>query len=496
MLRGQSQNQLLAGALIFAAGFLLRFLPLALHLSVAQGDEIFQGPEAAHRLVFGYGLVPWEFAYGTRSWIVALLAAGPMAIAKQWGAGPELYLPLITALFASLGALTGLGVFLKARNFYGPAGAAAAAIAASCWIDNIYFGGRTLSEPLAAHLLILAVLVAGPGVVRPAYLALGGFLAGAAFVTRLQIAPAIALLWLWPGVTKQRFLLLSLGAAVALAGNALVDILTYGAPFAPLWGNLKFNFLLNGAASFGVSPWSEYLRFLAYNWGASGVVFMGLALLGARRMPIFLVMAGVILAAHMLIGHKEYRFIFPAIAMLAILAGFGLVELTRILAHGLDADRLKPAPAWLCLIVGLCWAGITFLNVIGRNYDQHWRRSSDFLAAELKLSRMPGVCGVGFDAIFAWTGGYTYLHRPIPIYDFLNADRLTEITGAANVLVADKTSPTLTDPYSPYRRQQCFGQKCIYLRPGRCEALPRPRPPMVPLSLSAIAPYPYVEGVP
>jgi GPI mannosyltransferase 3 len=494
MPRGLSQNRLLTGALIFVAGFLLRFLPLVLHYSLAQGDEIFQASEAAHRLVFGYGFLPWEFAYGARSWILGLLSAIPMAFAKQLGAGPELYLPLITAFFAGLGALTTLLVFLKARNFYGPAGAAAAAIAASCWIDNMYFGGRTLAEPLAAHFLILAVLVAGPGVIKPAHLALGGFLAGAALVTRIQIAPAIALLWVWPGITKQRLLLLSLGAIAALAGNAVLDILTWGEPFQPLWGTFKFNFLLHVAAQFGVSPWSEYFRFMAYNWGASAVPFLVLALLGARRMPIFLAMAAIILAAHMSIGHKEFRFIFPAIAMLSILAGFGLVEVTRLLAHGLEGDRRVPAPAWLCLIVGACWAGISLLNLIGRGYDQNWQRGSGYLAAELKLSRMPQVCGIAFDGRIAWTGGYTYLHRPIPIYSFQDTGRPAELAGAANVFVADKT--ILADPHSPYRRQECFGQKCIFLRPGPCKALPMPAPPTGPFDRSMADAQPFVVGVP
>ena len=31
-------------------------------------DEIYQSLEPAHRLVFGYGLVPWEFIEGARNW--------------------------------------------------------------------------------------------------------------------------------------------------------------------------------------------------------------------------------------------------------------------------------------------------------------------------------------------------------------------------------------------------------------------------------------------
>src|SRR3954470_24118442 len=31
-------------------------------------DEIHQSVEQAHRLIYGYGLVPWEFIRGARSW--------------------------------------------------------------------------------------------------------------------------------------------------------------------------------------------------------------------------------------------------------------------------------------------------------------------------------------------------------------------------------------------------------------------------------------------
>src|SRR6185312_5525190 len=32
-------------------------------------DEIFQSLEQAHRVVFGYGFIPWEFQQGARSWL-------------------------------------------------------------------------------------------------------------------------------------------------------------------------------------------------------------------------------------------------------------------------------------------------------------------------------------------------------------------------------------------------------------------------------------------
>src|SRR5690348_10426874 len=89
---------------IFALGFLLSWLPLVLGPpTIVNPDEVFQALEPAHRLVFGYGMVPWEFDYGARSWALGALSAIPMSLARLLGEGPDFYLPLTWALF-SLGA--------------------------------------------------------------------------------------------------------------------------------------------------------------------------------------------------------------------------------------------------------------------------------------------------------------------------------------------------------------------------------------------------------
>src|SRR5579872_5069734 len=43
--------------------------------NIAHPDQIFQVLEQAHRLAYGYGVVPWEFREGVRSWILPGLFA-------------------------------------------------------------------------------------------------------------------------------------------------------------------------------------------------------------------------------------------------------------------------------------------------------------------------------------------------------------------------------------------------------------------------------------
>src|SRR5436190_4398262 len=116
---------------IFALGFLLSWLPLALAPPIIPNpDELFQGLEAGHRLVFGFGMVPWEFDYGARSWALGYLAAIPMSLARLLGQGPGFYLPLTWAFFSlGAGAMT-LCAGLWGARFHGRRGGLVVALVA------------------------------------------------------------------------------------------------------------------------------------------------------------------------------------------------------------------------------------------------------------------------------------------------------------------------------------------------------------------------------
>src|SRR5437763_13875527 len=86
----------LLGLVLLAAG--LRVVPTVFVPSLNWGDEIFQTIEPAHRLVYGYGLVPWEFQLGMRSWLLPAMIAGFMQLARAIGDGPSYYLPVIAGL--------------------------------------------------------------------------------------------------------------------------------------------------------------------------------------------------------------------------------------------------------------------------------------------------------------------------------------------------------------------------------------------------------------
>ena len=91
-------------AILVALAIVLRLQPILVAPSAVWPDEIFQASEPAHRLVFGSGLVAWEFQLGVRSWLLPGIIAGLMELSRIVGDGPDYYLPVIAVGFAVLAA--------------------------------------------------------------------------------------------------------------------------------------------------------------------------------------------------------------------------------------------------------------------------------------------------------------------------------------------------------------------------------------------------------
>src|SRR5690349_10143893 len=223
-------------AALVVLAILVRLQPILVEPSAVWPDEIFQTSEPAHRLVFGSGLVAWEFQLGVRSWLLPGFIAGLMELSRIVGDGPDYYLPVIAVGFAGLAAAPVVCAVLWCRPLFGIGGALLGGLAVAVAAEPVYFGARTLSETVAGHLLVVALWVLEPGypVVSRRRLFYGGALLGLVFAVRVQLAPAVAVVMLWTNWRADRGRLAATlaGMVAMLAAAGVLDAVTLGYPFA------------------------------------------------------------------------------------------------------------------------------------------------------------------------------------------------------------------------------------------------------------------------
>jgi hypothetical protein len=388
-------------------------------------DEIYQSLEPAHRLVFGYGMQAWEFLEGARNWTLPGLVAALFKLSTLVGLEePRGYLGVTRSVFGLLGAATAWGSWRLARAYgASPLAAGAGASLFALAAVPLYFAPRAMSENASALPVVLGLALAlAPGASRRAGVA-GASLLGLAVLLRLQ--NGVFCVGLLAVLAARRDWRAARDALAVLAGWAflfgLLDRLTWGRWFHSALVYLDFNVVKNGAATFGTEPFSYYNRVLFRAMGGVTLVTAVLTLFAARRAPGLFGVAAAFYLLHALQPHKELRFLVPSLPLFAALAGVGLDTVLR---------HLPPSPVRLALPLavvavagfsGLRMGGLTFRDLGqypgAKSLQNAW---DDFGPANRLLitaGKLPDVCGLKVEGIhLAWTGGYSYLHRDVPLY--------------------------------------------------------------------------------
>jgi hypothetical protein len=260
------------------------------------------------------------------------------------------------------------------------------------------------------------------------------------------------------------------GGFCALASAMALDWATLGFPLASVWRNVLYNVFHGVSAEFGVEPWYYYLLGELGIW-AAGIPFLLVAVaLGARRLPALLAAAIVIVAVHSCIAHKEYRFIYPAVLLLMLLASAGVALLVQWATAWLRQRSLRETTAAAAsILIVLGYWGVVSLNVWnGSALTDLRHRASDNLAAMSLAASLSSACAVGLygedGKDWVWYGGYTRLHRPLPMYWPKDEAALTAAAPAFNTLIYT-APPPLELGFGP---RQCFGRVCVAERPGIC----------------------------
>ncbi len=444
-------------------------------------DEIFQYLEQAHRLVFGYGFIPWEYREGMRSWLVPIALAGPMWLGGM--AAPTtlayLVLPRMLVTLATLGIVWGawsLGKRLSRRH------AIVAAFVAAIWFEQVFYASHTLTETMATAAAIPGIALLQSE--RRRSLAASGALLALAALVRFHYAPVLAFLVVWRCRLDWRaWAAVIVGAAPVLAGSALVDVAMGMRPYDWIVVNFRRNVIENASANYGVSGPLFYLRQLGKSWGYAFVPVVFLAVFGSRHYPQLLIAAVLTVGLHMLIGHKEPRFILLATTLLVILAATGTVNLIEMATERRDALTGAALAGWAVVSLALALTGEMRLR---------WSSEAPALSAAIRAGQDPKLCGMATYGMRYWeSGGYTFLHRDVPVYPLSASDEITipPIDRASLALISPGFDAILTTPVGipdipkNYRLVTCripprllssaaeqAGRAiCLYRRAGGCD---------------------------
>ncbi len=458
----------LAGLL--AIGLVARIAVAVLFPSIYHPDETFQYWEQGYRFAFGGGIVPWEYRVGIRSYVVPGFLAGVMAVVHGTGGGTDAWRVAIQILLSACSLSIVGTAYFWARRVSGREAGLLAALMASTWFELVYFSSKPMPGVLAAATLLpAAYLLCAALPFQPWKQVVGGALLGLTFVLRFQLAPAILLVCLATILRSPRhsWVLQFSAMALVILGGGLLDWVTLGSSFQSVWLNFVINAVQGRAALYGTSPVFGFLQFYLAAWPVFIIAMPFLLEAGMRRAPLLLTVPLVIVVAHSLIEHKEYRFVYPALPFLLTLASIGAYEI-----YGMLANRLFPRLRQIGLVVlGFCWLGTSIGLATQTEFRDRLFSTSAPIAAFKLAGEVEGICGLGMAGMAWFEGtGNSGLGQGVPIYLLdQQADALT-LEPAYNVLVqSGRDWPIIA---SRYTEIGCYGAVCVAVRAGTCQPNP------------------------
>jgi hypothetical protein len=312
---------------------------------------------------------------------------------------------------------------------------------------------------------------------------IAGALLGTAALLRLQLAPGIAAAFLtqivmgWKvrGVQLSRARHLLIGAAPVVVLFGVVDAITWRYPFRSIWNYFAINIIAGKASKYGILPFDAFWDYFTSVWSMAFVPLILLVVRGARDKLPLAIAAFVTFFLHSLVAHKEYRFDYPVVVIIIVLASLGLADVLCASNLSRVTSRLRHIIPWLGF---LAWSGISLalalrfdmaliqvpmeLNHTGRP----WTVRKGAMNGMRDIGKDPGTCGVGMIYVgWGYVGGYTFLHRKVPMFEIRHRGELSKMSHLVNAIIVRGR----VRDFSPYRLERCWEEYCIYRRPGGCQ---------------------------
>ncbi|ODQ54917.1 hypothetical protein SAICODRAFT_64193 [Saitoella complicata NRRL Y-17804] len=383
---------------VFLGLLVLRILNALTIKTFFQPDEYYQSLEVAHKIVFGYGYTTWEWDEGIRNPLHPAVLAVLYKVLSVVGVDtPDVVVvapKVLQGVFAAVGDF--YTVKLGRKMFGERVGRwTLFCTVTSSW--NWFCYTRTFSNSLETVLTACAMYywpsLQSTKTNASAVLAL--VLAAVACVMR----PTNALLWVWLGGhimlnSPHRVFFMVQAALVgvlAIGLNFVMDSLYYQRPVFTPFNFLQFNLVEGLSGFYGSSPWHYYLT-------------QGLPLLLTAFLPFTVVglvryasaehvgLVVWVVGCYSVIGHKEWRFLYPLLPLLLVYTSVSISRLSRR-----TKGRVVPIVVLLNVVVAWYAAQVHQRGVID---------VMDYLKNE------PDVQSVGFLMPCHSTPWQSHLHNP------------------------------------------------------------------------------------
>lgn len=328
---------------VFWTALAFRLINCALVQTFFVPDEYFQSLEPAHKLVFGYGVLTWEWREGLRSYIYPLIFAVYYATLKVFGLDSRWLIVQGPRVMQSLASAVGDVYLFKLSKLLGGEKEACFSLFTywASWF-GFFCSPRTLTNNVETVLTLIGLyhypwpddFIYSVGLKRKRKRDMWAYLAIACFATIIR--PTAVLFWaplvlwnLYRVKARVAFIMrscLPIGLPI-LVLSIYIDRLGYGKWILSAYNFAMFNVFKGGSAHFGTHPWYWYVTA-----GLPSVltthlplVLAGIKISSRRRLCLAYLCLWYILF-HSVLAHKEQRFLMPLVPLACTYIGQWLVS--------------------------------------------------------------------------------------------------------------------------------------------------------------------------
>ncbi|XP_042472701.1 mannosyltransferase APTG1 [Zingiber officinale] len=415
-------------------------------------DEHWQSLEVAHRIVFGYGHLTWEWKEGIRSYLHPLLFALLYKILAFLHLDKPLFMAKAPRLFQSLFASIGdLYMYKLSKMIFDEQVAKWALFSQFTNWFMFFCITRTFSNSLETMLTLMGIFYWFSSNSSSKKFSISSRMLGL-FIAALTCAvrPTSAITWQYIGLldlfkmqSRFHFLLfevLPIGSLV-LALSSLLDWWMYDSFVLVPLNFLKFNFLSSGGDYYGTHPWHWYFT---QGFPSMLLTFLPYSLIGIFRSKERRISGLIawVLGVYSFLGHKEFRFVLPVLPIALMFSGYCLAVIAKPDRSGTESKKFKPAtkcPSNVQLAVLF----LLVTNVPMALYMSliHQRGSEDVMIHLSKEASKQGVKSVLFLMPCHSTPYYSTLHHDLPM-------QFLDCTPSSNRTTLAESDFFLMDPHA------------------------------------------------